>query len=235
MENKTKKEISFLKVYSAVLTVALVAVIFYVVNLSKERDFKEINVERINVVEDNGDLKLVISNSERQHAGIINKKPLPKRKRPAGLIFFNGIGDECGGLLYDSNEQGAGLILSVDKYRDDQVMQIKYEEAVGQSLKKYGLQLWDYPKDDAYDERMSAIEELNKLKTKEERNVFIKQMKKDSLLRNDRMFVGMNLKQEMGLFIKDKNGKPRIRIYIDRDNNPKIEVLNEEGKVLVKK
>lgn len=79
-------------------------------------------------MESNGDLKLVISNSEKQHNGIINGKPLPERERQAGLIFFNSAGDECGGLVYDGNDAEAGLVLSVDKYRDDQVMQLQYIE-----------------------------------------------------------------------------------------------------------
>lgn len=88
MNNKTHKEIKFLKVYSGFLTVALLFTVFYVMNQTNERDFKEISVERINVVESNGDLKLVISNSKRQHNGIVNGKPLPERERQAGLIFF---------------------------------------------------------------------------------------------------------------------------------------------------
>jgi len=126
MNDKLKREITFLKVYAGLLTVALLGTIFYVMRSSKAESFKEITVERINVVERNGDLKLVISNSERQHQGIVNGKPLPKRERQAGLIFFNSVGDECGGLVYDGNDQEAGLVLSVDQYRDDQIMQMRY-------------------------------------------------------------------------------------------------------------
>ena len=35
-------------------------------------------------------------------------------------------------------------------------MQFKYEEAVGQYLRQYGLQFWDYPKEDMFDKRMEA-------------------------------------------------------------------------------
>lgn len=40
------------------------------------------------------------------------------------------------------------------------------------------------------------------------------------------------MNEEVGLFINDKQGKPRIRIYIDSENNPKIELLNEEGEIV---
>lgn len=49
MNDRTKKEISFLKVYSGVLTLALLGTIFYMMNHSKEKTFKEIDVERINM------------------------------------------------------------------------------------------------------------------------------------------------------------------------------------------
>ena len=88
---------------------ALLGTIIFVLSRDREKSFKEISVERINVVESNGDLKLVISNSERQHPGIVNGKSLPKRERQAGLIFFNSVGDECGGLIYDGNDKEAGL------------------------------------------------------------------------------------------------------------------------------
>ncbi len=234
MEDRFKKEIKFLKIYSGLLTVALLGTILYVAIQSKEKSFKEITAERINIVESNGDLKLVISNSERQHQGIVNGKPLPKRERQAGLIFFNSVGDECGGLVYDGNDQEAGLVLSVDKYRDDQVMQLQYLENTGTNTRKYGMQFWDYPKEDGYEERNKAVEDLQKLTDKEEKAAAYLKMKQDGLLPEDRMFVGKQMNEDVGVFINDNQGNPRIRIYIDRDNNPKIELLNEEGNIVKK-
>ncbi len=234
MNDKTKNEIKFLKVYSGFLTLALLSTIFYVISLTKESSFEEINVERINIVEANGDLKLVISNSKRQHQGIINGKPLPKRERQAGLIFFNSVGDECGGLVYDGNDTEAGLVLSVDKYRDDQVMQIRYIENTEKDARTYGMQFWDYPKEDGYKERYKAFEELQKIEDNKKKMAAYQKMKKDGLLAEDRMFVGKKMNEDVGLFINDNKGRPRIKIFIDNDNNPKIELLDEEGKVLVK-
>ncbi|WP_218972243.1 hypothetical protein [Labilibaculum filiforme] len=234
MDDKITKQINFLKIYSGFLTLALLGVIFYVINQSTESKLKELTVERINIVESNGDLKLVISNSSRQHQGIINGKPLPKRERQAGLIFFNSVGDECGGLIYDGNDKGAGLVLSVDKYRDDQVMQLRYIENTENNARTYGMQFWDYPKEDSYQQRNNAFEALQKIEDEaEKRDAYLK-MKQDSLLAEDRMFVGKKMNNDIGLFINDNKGRPRIRIYIDTDNNPKIELLNEEGNVLVK-
>lgn len=232
MNDKTQKEIKFLKAYSGLLTVALIVIVFFMINQTKEKTFEEINVERINVIESNGDLKLVISNSKRQHQGIVNGKKLPERERQAGLIFFNSIGDECGGLIYDGNEKEAGLVLSVDKFRDDQVMQLQYIEDTENNARKYGLQLWDYPKEDSFDERTKAFQELQKLQDKGERNTAYLKMKEDGFLPENRMFVGKKINKDVGLFINDNKGNPRIRIYIDKDNNPKIELLDVDGKIM---
>ncbi len=229
MTDRTKKDVRFLKFYSGFLTIALIITILYMGPFSKNKSFEEIDVERINVVENNGDLKLVISNSERQHPGIINGKPLPERQRKAGLIFFNSAGDECGGLIYDGNDRGAGLVLSVDKYRDDQVMQLRYIENTAKDKRTYGLQLWDYQKEDGFDERTEAFERLNEIENKEKRTAAYNKMKDDGLLPANRMFVGKRMNKDVGLFINDNKGKPRIKIYIDENNEAKFELLNEEG------
>lgn len=216
MNEKLQKEVTFLKVYSVALTLALAGVIFFMIRPGELKSFKEINVERINVLESNGDLKLVISNSKRQHQGVINGKPLPKRERPAGVIFFNSKGDECGGLVYDGNEKNAGLVLSIDKFQDDQVMQLQYIENTEKNKRKYGLQLWNYSKEDGYNERIQAFEELDKIQDKEEIDSFYSKMKEDGLLPEDIMFVGKKSNNEIGVFINDHTGKPRIKLFIDK-------------------
>jgi len=225
MNDKMQKEIKFLKIYSFLMTVALIVISYFMLTPSKE-----IDVERINVRESNGDLKMVISNSARQHPGIVNGKELPPRDRYAGMIFFNGVGDECGGLIYDGNDVDAGLVLSIDKFREDQVMQLQYLEDTKKNDRKYGLQLWDYPKEDAFDKRDAAFKKLMELEDKKERMAAYKKIKEDGLLPAERLFVGKKFNKETGLFIQDSDGKPRIKIYIDIDNNPKIELLDTDGK-----
>ena len=232
MENKIIKEVTFLKLYSVVLTIAVAFLFYHNLNKNKIAQFKEIDVERINVIEKNGDLKLVISNSERQHSGIINGKPLPERTRPAGMIFFNTVGDECGGLVYDGNETGAGLVLSVDKFQDDQVMQLQYIENTKTNDRKYGLQIWDYPVEDGFSERNKSYSDLQTAKTQEEKAKIIETLKEKRLLAEDRMFIGKTYKKDVGLFINDSYGNPRIKIYINKDNMTKFELLDEKGNII---
>lgn len=228
MTTQESKTLRFFKIYSIFLTAAITVLVILSFKNGKPH-FEEIDVERINVVEKNGDLKMVISNQERQHPGAMNGKTFPKRDREAGIIFFNSQGDECGGLVYDGNAKEAGMVYSIDKYKDDQIMQIQYEENTESKARKYGLQLWDYGKENAIEERGERFKQLQQLKNDSLMKAGITELKKEGLLPNERLFVGKTFNNEVGLFIKDKNGIPRIKVYVNKDNEPKIEFLDTAG------
>ena len=66
-------------------------------SVQQKQKFAEIDVERINVVEKDGKLRMVISNQERQHPGISNEKIIKRDgPRPPGMIFFNHSGRRNG-------------------------------------------------------------------------------------------------------------------------------------------
>ncbi len=149
-----KRRLNFLTGYVIISSVAfLIIILSGFRNKEHKENMDELTVKRINVVDEKGNLRMVISNEHRQHPGIVNGEKLPARERSAGIIFFNSYGDECGGLVYDGNEKDAGLVLSVDKFRDDQIMQLQYMEDTKTYDRKYGLQIWDYPKENTFRER----------------------------------------------------------------------------------
>lgn len=230
-DNNLTKKVNCLIAYAIAMTTVCCFLFF---KNSDQEKMNELTVKRINVTDEEGNLRMVISNESRQHPGIINGKELPERERPSGIIFFNSSGDECGGLIYDGNEQSAGLVLSVDQFRDDQIMQLQYIENREQKRRKYGLQIWDYPKEGSFSERNERFHKPENLKTPEEQQAAISKMKLDSLLSEERLFIGKNFSKEVGLFISDQQGNPRIKIYIDEKNNPKIEFLDEKGNAIEK-
>jgi len=225
-----RKEVKLLK--TIVYIMACMFIITVTIAFSTRTRFSEIDAERINIVEKNGDLKMVISNKEKQHPGRMNGKELQARQREAGIIFFNGAGDECGGLVYDSDKKSAGMIYSVDKYLDDQVMQLQYIENLENKKRKYGLQFWTYGKENAFEERYRRYKSLENLADDSAKNKGLAQMKKEGLLSADRLFIGKNYQDEIGMFINDSDGKPRIRLYVNKNNTAKIEMLDERGNVI---
>src|SRR5688572_21571644 len=105
MTSSLRREIRLLQVYAAGSTLALVflttAAFRQPPPAAGRPKFDEIDVERINIVEKSGRVRLVIANSERQAVTVVDGTPiLPNRKRDAGLIFFNDEGDENGGMTW---------------------------------------------------------------------------------------------------------------------------------------
>ena len=228
-----KKETLLLKIYAMTLTAIVMYFIIsgFTSDQSMQR-FEEINVERINIVEPNGDLKMVISNSKRQHPGMFDGVVLFERPRPAGIIFFNEEKDEVGGLIYQGNkEEGSSWVLSVDQYKNDQVMQMRYTDSKGKS--SYGLHFWDRDRDLTMPKLARLMDSLQALGLSREQILArINEMSPEKPISAPRLFIGKGFEKEAGLFIKDEYGIDRLRFYVDLNNQPKIEVLDDKGKVI---
>lgn len=109
--------------YSAVLSTVFAVVLLTGSKSHRNQTFDEIQVQRINVVEPDGTLRMVISNHDQLPGVILKGKELPKVDRPgAGMLFYNDEGTENGGLVFGGhrNEKGeivdSGVSLSFDKY-----------------------------------------------------------------------------------------------------------------------
>jgi hypothetical protein len=90
----------------------------------------ELTVQRINVVDANGTLRLVIANKDRMHPGVMDGVTINRPRPVAGLIFFNDEGDEVGGLAYSgqeaNGERRASAQLAFDQLKQDQTVAISY-------------------------------------------------------------------------------------------------------------
>src|SRR5258708_13619600 len=97
MEN-TQKRLRLLEVYAGLSMLALGVLAFTAFAQTKQK-YDELTVERLNVIEKNGQLVAVIANTDRMPDPVVGGKTF-KTERPPGMIFYNGIGDECGGLVF---------------------------------------------------------------------------------------------------------------------------------------
>ncbi|WP_294302270.1 hypothetical protein [uncultured Chryseobacterium sp.] len=227
------KEVRILKIYGTILTILCFMFFFLAFKTNPGQHFKEIDVERINIVEKDGTLKMVISNKERQHPGMVNHQTMKPREREAGMIFFNSKGDECGGLVYDGNEKGSGMVYSVDQRNTDQIMQLQYSESVGKDKKRvYGLKLWDRPDDFTLEKLIKVDDSLKKLNDPVLYKKAFARLNEEGKLGNERFFAGKTADGDVGIFIRDDRGKVRLRIYIDKNNRTHIESVDEDGKTV---
>src|SRR5213593_4222147 len=121
----------FLKVYSGVLTLAFAVIMWSGFSIgSKPATFDQINVHRINVVEPDGTLRMVISDHSKFPGIIIRGKEEPFARPQAGMLFYNDEGSENGGLIFGGRRNAKGEVvdsggsLSFDKYGADQIVQL---------------------------------------------------------------------------------------------------------------
>src|SRR5882762_6255352 len=93
-----QKRVHILEAYAVVSLLAFGVLAFSAFTQTKQK-YDELSVERLNVVEKNGQLVAVIANTDRMPDPVVGGKTF-KTERPPGIIFNNGIGNEGGGLAF---------------------------------------------------------------------------------------------------------------------------------------
>ena len=135
MDARIERELRILRAYAITSSLLILALfVMGAANDHKKEKLDEIDVQRINVVEPDGTLRMVISNQAVFPGAIIKGKEYPHEDRKtAGILFFNEEGSENGGLIFgglkdkDGRTQSYGH-LSFDRYDQDQVLALEASE-----------------------------------------------------------------------------------------------------------
>ena len=227
-----------LPIINFILLIGIIAYIFISNNkkaeYSKNKIVPEITTERLNIVGKDGNKYVVISNPEKQALATINGKPInpeETERNTAGLLFFNEDGDEIGGLVYGIDSTESYQLLTFDQRKNDQIMTLRKDEYLedGKWKKQYGLLLQDRS------EKQSnvIISELNKIRNIADTVLRKKEYEKfynnPDNLAPQRLFIGKTYSENVGLFLMDKNNKPRLQIFLDENGAPHIESFDENG------
>jgi hypothetical protein len=193
----------FLTIYSAALTVVVAITLLCAFAAQKKPPvFDEINVRRINIVEPDGTLRMVISDHAKLPGIIVRGKEQPFPRPQAGMIFYNDEGSENGGLIFGGhrNEKGevvdSGGSLSFDKYDANQIVQL------------LGV--------DDKEDRFSGLSISDSVTGTDNRR---------------RIWVGRDEDGTARLNLMDANGKKRILIEVKADGTPSLSFLDANGKV----
>ncbi|MCE7053145.1 hypothetical protein LZF95_00565 [Algoriphagus sp. AGSA1] len=238
------KELVFLRTFAAVTAIGVTILTTSAFKNSGNQRFSEIDVERINIVEKDGTVKMVITNVDRFPNGtdIINGRPTNEgRKKRSGMLFFNEEGIECGGFIYDGrkteNGHTAGLSLTYDQYDGDQVMQLLTQD-VEQGDKRFvssTLAFNDRPSKESQIKTMEIMKELETLRNSDPKAMEekYKEYEKQGLVGGvPRVMLGKSRSQNNGLFLFDDKGMPRAMFFIDKDNNAQLEFFDEKGNTI---
>jgi hypothetical protein len=191
--------------YSTVLTATLCVVLLQGAMPRPEKAaFDEIDVRRINLVEPDGTLRLVIASKARFPGTYVQGVEKPRSDRQtAGILFLDDEASETGGLVWGGGRDAEGHVeshghLSFDQYRATQVFAVSAWEEKG--------------------ERVS-------------RAVFTDWREREGESGKDRLVLGRFADRSAGIELKDARGRTRLRIRAGADGSPAIEVLEPDGSV----
>jgi hypothetical protein len=234
MRQSLRRQLRFLRFYAVANTLVLVVLATAAFRQpAPAQKFGEVTVERLNVVDANGTLRLVISNKDRMHPGQMDGKVIDRPRPVAGLLFFNEEGDEVGGLTFTGREvngvRQANAGIMFDQYKQDQTIGFSYAE--GNGRRSAGFQVWDRS-DSRLSELIEKLNAANKIADREERDKALAAIRAAAPPGPRRVFVGKNTEKAATVSLADGDGKPRLTLTVDAAGNPRIEFLDAAGKVV---
>lgn len=224
----------FLTIYAGALTLVFALTVLLGAAEIKKTTFEEITVRRINVVEPDGKLRMVLS-SKADFPGIIIKgkeTPHPNRQT-GGILFFNDEGTENGGLTWGGSKAADGTItsgghMSFDQYMQDQDLTIDFGQRGDKKSEAIAfIDRPDYSIEELID-LMQKTKDLPESQKKAELDKFVQTHGGPK----QRAYFGRDPDRSVGLKLKDTDGRDRIVIQVAADGTPVMRFLDASGKVL---
>lgn len=196
--------------------------------------FREIDVERINVVQPDGSYAVVIANQDRLPGNIMNGLEYSDRSGMGGILFYNAEGDESGGLIHASARGRDGVRasgqLSLDRFEGDQVAAVRYLEGPGyyeaglqvSRQQRGGLVRWSRSAD--------SISRLPAAARPQATRELRRRAFREGNWEVPRVFAGETGRSAQ-VRLHDQRGRLRIRISVDSLDVPRLEMLDTAGAV----
>jgi hypothetical protein len=233
-----QERIRFWQGFSFALALVLIAVggdsvVSLFAQSNQKQRFTEIDVERINVIEADGTVKLVIANRERAPDQVMEGQSRTRAadNKSPGITFFDDAGDEAGGLKIRGDRRvgpSANRHLLFDQHRGDQVLGlISNESAEGRTA---GMMVWDRP-DVPLPDVTARYERILGLPAGSERAKLEAEFEACcARFGATRVFVGKSRDRDAVLGLSDARGRERLRLVVTAQGDARIEFLNEQGR-----
>ena len=190
--------------------------------------FDEIDVQRINVREADGMVRMVIANSSAIPGGFVKGREITRPEaRGAGIIFMNDEGTENGGLVFDGRKTDGKVSqsghLSFDQYEQDQVISLDQGESNGRRHATLSFNdMPDIPLPYDLIPRMDTPEGQAELEKR----------RAAGLIGAERVRLGKTTDRSSVLELKDAKGRPRLVLRVAADGAATIDFLDDAGKVV---
>jgi hypothetical protein len=166
--------------------------------------FDTITVQRINVTDADGTTRLVIANSARLPGAIIHGKEYPRSiNDAAGVLFLDTKGEETGGLALSKLRDNNVATMTFDyNYQLTDGIRIWKQESVDGTKWRASFDIYDRR---PYTGTVESSQGVHRIALADEN-------------------------QKAELVISDPEGRPRIRIGVDKGGEPSIVMLSPAGK-----
>jgi hypothetical protein len=197
-------------------------------NQAQTTRFEVIDVERMNIVEKDGKVRIVLSNKAR-FPGLMERgeeKPYPRGV--AGIAFINEDGTEYGTLTTHtrraSGDFGAYSGLRFGGF--GQGVGMLYDDDNGQ--REAGVFITDAPTTAAPQlvERGRAVQQMAEGPAKARAMAELRRAEGAR-----RITVARMKDQSAAVELADPQGKPRLRLLVDRAGAPRVDFLDATGRV----
>ena len=140
-----RRQLTFLWGAIAILALALSAAVAWIATASAPT---VLSVERLEIVEPDGSLAVVLANSQRPAVATIDGQILmagqeEERRGVPSIIFFDGKGDEVGGMLFGVREASDGYRavrhFALDAHEQDQTVRLTHSQTPAGSTSGLGV------------------------------------------------------------------------------------------------
>ena len=216
--------------------------------VANQLDRDVLNVKRINIVEDDGRYALVLANAENLPGVVRNGKEGSRghRENVGGIIYYNSLGDEIGGLITNFQEsessKDGGVQISMDQL-NDQGQTVSLMHWMNGDYVRSALRFWDLPTDKPASSMNTnprikeILKKFDEAETDEEYDILDREYMQalgEEGLWAERVYLGSEGadSRKAMLELKDSKSQPRIRLIVDENDQPRIEILSSDGDVL---
>jgi hypothetical protein len=238
IRREVHRQTRHLRAYAAVMTAAAIVMVLAAFRRpAQSTRFVDIDVQRINIVEPDGKLRMVISNRPRSIGPIYKGKPFGYEGggRP-GIIFFNDEGTENGGLTVTGSRDSTGRYRassswSFDQFDQDQILTLQYADNNGQ--RRTGLTVADRDDRNIYDLVMQR-DSINAMPDTAARRAALARLfgpRNGVPLAATRLYAGRDVAKNAVVNLFDPMGRIRLRLSVDSLGRASVDFLDDAGRV----
>ena len=238
IRREIQRQTRHFRVYAVLMTAAAIVMVLTAFRQpSQSTRFVEIDVQRLNIVEPDGKLRMVISNRPRSIGPIYKGKPFGYAGggRP-GIIFFNDEGTENGGLTITGSRDSTGRYRassswSFDQFDQDQILTLQYADNNGR--RRTGITIADRDDRNIYDLVMQR-DSINAMPDTAARRAALLRLLgpvNGVPLAATRLYAGRDTAKSAVVNLFDPLGRIRLRLRVDSLGRASVDFLNDSGRV----